>query len=190
MKDVDQALRDAVAVLERLGVTYAVMGGLAVRIWSIPRATRDVDITISAAADDVPRISAAFEELGYTTPEVYRTGWTDLVAEMPLIKFRWYSVAGELDIDVFLADTPYQKAYMERRLLADMDGFPMWVVSAEDLVLLKLVAARPRDIIDVADILFMQGQLDEEYMRSWAKRLGIAEQLESSLANHPGDERP
>lgn len=38
MKDVDEALRDAVSVFDRLQIDYAVMGGLAVRIHSIPRA--------------------------------------------------------------------------------------------------------------------------------------------------------
>jgi predicted nucleotidyltransferase len=190
MKDVDEALQDAVEVLERLGVPYAIMGGLAVRIWSIPRATRDVDVTISASPDDVKQLAAAFEKLGYTTPEVHAKGWTDQVADMPLIKFRWYVPGGDLDIDVFIADTPYQHAYMERRQRAQSQGLDMWVVSAEDLVLLKLVAARPRDMIDVADVLFMQGQLDENYMRQWAQRLGVLDSLERALANHPGDERP
>jgi predicted nucleotidyltransferase len=190
MKDVDEAFHEAVQILDRLGIVYAVMGGLAVRVWSIPRATRDVDITITASSEDVARLAAAFEDLGYTTPEFFRTGWTDLVAEMPLVKFRWYSAGGDLDIDVFIADTPYQHAYMARRQLADMDGFRCWVVSAEDLILLKLVAARPRDFIDVADILFMQGQLDETYMRQWAARLGAGDALEQALANRPGAERP
>jgi hypothetical protein len=54
----------------------------------------------------------------------------------------------------------------------------------------KLVAGRPRDLVDVADILVMQGQLDEVYMRKWAKRLGALEALEHAMANHPGDTQP
>jgi hypothetical protein len=142
-KDVDEALREAVDVLQRLEVPYAIMGGLAVRIWSLPRATRDVDVTITANADDVARVIAEFEELGYTTPEAYQRGCTDQVAQMPLIRFRWYAGGGDLDIDVFIADTPFQRSYMARRTQAHGQGFDMWVVSAEDLILLKLVASRP-----------------------------------------------
>jgi hypothetical protein len=190
MKDVDEALSDAVAILERLGMTYAVMGGLAVRIWSIPRATRDVDLTIAASADDIKRLATEFEDLGYTMPEAYAKGWTDKVAQMPLIKFRWYAAGGDLDIDIFVADTPFQHAYVERRVRARAQGLDMWVVTAEDLILQKLVAARPRDLIDVTDVLFMQGTLDEAYMRQWADRLGARDSLENALANHPGDTRP
>jgi hypothetical protein len=46
------------------------------------------------------------------------------------------------------------------------------------LILFKLLAGRPRDLLDIKDILFMQGQLDEAYMRRWAMPLGVAGQLE------------
>ena len=52
--------------------------------------------------------------------------------------------------------------------------------------LLKLLANRPRDIGDVQDILFMQGELDETYLNNWAKELGIADRLRSILENHAG----
>ena len=61
------------------------------------------------------------------------------------------------------------------------DERPVCFVTAEDLILLKLVANRPRDIADVIDVLFTQGSLDVEYMRSWAVRLQITESLERVL---------
>ena len=72
---------------------------------------------------------------------------------------------------------------VSRRIEAEIDEHrSIWIVSPEDLVLLKLIANRPRDLIDVADILFVQGQLDESYMTHWAGRLGILEQLKTALA--------
>lgn len=58
-----------------------------------------------------------------------------------------------------------------------MDGVPAWVVSPEDLILLKLIASRPRDIGDVMDIFLAQGQLDEEYLRKWASELNLLDSL-------------
>jgi ABC-type multidrug transport system fused ATPase/permease subunit len=55
-------------------------------------------------------------------------------------------------------------------------------VSPEDLILLKLIAARPRDLVDVGDVLFIQGSLDEDYMRCWAARLHVLAELEKALA--------
>ncbi len=57
----------------------------------------------------------------------------------------------------------------------------IWLVSAEDLILLKLIASRPRNLIDIADILYVQGELDESYKRAWSGPLGIETQLEKAL---------
>ncbi|XZE18413.1 hypothetical protein SH449x_003705 [Pirellulaceae bacterium SH449] len=47
--------------------------------------------------------------------------------------------------------------------------------------MLKLIANRPRDLVDVTDLLFIQGQLDESYMQLWAARLGITDRLKTVL---------
>ena len=54
-------------------------------------------------------------------------------------------------------------------------------MSAEDLLLHKLLADRPRDRSDVADLLLVCGQLDHAYLRSWAGRLGIQARLDKTL---------
>jgi hypothetical protein len=41
---VQRALFEGVSALEALGLRYAVVGGLAVGVWALPRATRDVDL--------------------------------------------------------------------------------------------------------------------------------------------------
>jgi hypothetical protein len=51
------------------------------------------------------------------------------------------------------------------------------------------MAARPRDIADVIDVLFMQGQLDATYMRHWAKELGVEQALEKALQETAKAER-
>ena len=57
-----------------------------------------------------------------------------------------------------------------------------WFVTAEDLILLKLLADRPKDRIDIADTLFIQGRVDESYLRHWATTLGVVPQLDAALA--------
>lgn len=59
----------------------------------------------------------------------------------------------------------------------------LWFVTPEDLILLKLLSHRPRDQGDIADVLFVQGQLDETYLRQWAQSLDIADRLEKALTD-------
>jgi hypothetical protein len=189
MKKIEQALLDFIDVFNELELSYAIMGGMAVRAHSIPRPTWDVDLLIAVERESLAKVFTAVEERGYTVPDAYRGGWVDRVADMPLVKFRVYLEGGGVDVDVFLAEDEYQQELLLRSRPTETDVGRLNVVTPEDLVLLKLLASRPRDLIDVADLLFIQGPMDVDYMRKWARRLGIADRLEDVLSNPP-TERP
>jgi len=118
-------------------------------------------------------------------PEVYRNGWVDRIAGMPLIKLKTYLDRDHfVDLDIFIAESEFQNSLVSRRILAEFDDRRIWIVTAEDLILLKLIANRPRDQIDVSDLLFVQGQLDEPYMRKWAASLEITDRLNTALTRN------
>ena len=173
MIDLAHALLDFVAIFERLELPYVVMGGIAVRFYGIPRATYDVDFTVAVEPDRLPELYLRVREKGYTVPEPYEAGWIDHVAGMPLVKARLYIEGRGIDVDMFLAESPYQRQLLARRRQEHLDELPIWLVSAEDLILLKLLAGRPRDFADIGDILFTQGELDYDYLRHWAAQLVV-----------------
>lgn len=177
-----QCLKSLTALFDSLGLTYAVMGGLAVRIYGISRPTFDIDITVAIDAANVQQILKEVKRLGFITNEVYERGWVDRVAGMPIVKIQSCTRDHIIDVDLFFAESAFQLQLLGRRRRAQANGFATWFVSPEDLILLKLAASRPRDLGDVGDIFFMQGQLDEVYMRHWAQELSISEQLEKALA--------
>lgn len=180
-----KALEDFLQILNGHRLDYVLMGGIAVRAYGVPRPTYDIDFTVAIDRDRLPDFYRTLEQAGYTVPEQYLGGWIDQVAGMPLVKFRLYLDGEGIDVDVFLAESSYQKELLRRRCQADVDGLVVWLVTPEDLVLLKLMANRPRDLVDVADIRFMSGDLDEQYMRHWAGELGIADRLEKLLSEPP-----
>jgi hypothetical protein len=183
MKDIVSALHECAELFERLGTPYAVMGGLAVRMYGIPRPTHDVDFTIALERDRLPCLYESLRDLGYTLADSHASGWVDLVAGMPVVKARLYLEGRGIDVDFFLAESPYQQQLLARRRREEADGKQIWFVSPEDLVLLKLISYRPRDIADIADVLFTQGQLDESYLREWAAALGASARLDEALAD-------
>lgn len=185
MREVSKALEDFVRLFANLGVEYAVMGGIAVRTHGIPRPTQDVDFTVAIERSRLPEFYEAAGCLGYTVPEHHVSGWVDQVAGMPLVRVRRYVEGRGVDVDVFLAESPFQRELVGRARIEQIDDLPMRVVTAEDLILLKLLAHRHRDLADVGDILFTQGQLDEAYLRRWAKELGVLAELENVLAEPP-----
>jgi hypothetical protein len=185
MKAIERALLDFIEIFNELKLRHAVMGGMAVRAYSIPRPTWDIDVTIAIDRSDLQTLYAAVEKRGYTVPEAYRGGWVDRVADMPLVKFRIFLEGGGVDVDVYLAEEEFQQEVLRRSQLIKTDLGPLYLVTPEDLVLLKLMAARPRDMIDVADLFFIQGPLDEHYMRTWAGKLGVSDELEKMISNPP-----
>ena len=185
MIELSKALEDFSRLFESLGVDYAVMGGIAVRAHGIPRPTQDVDFTAAIERNRLPELYGAASRLGYTIPEEFASGCVDQVAGMPLVRIRRYSKGKGVDLDVFLAEPPFQQELLGRARTELVDDQSLRVVTPEDLILLKLVSHRHRDPADVGDILFTQGQLDEAYLRRWAKELGVLAELEKVLAEPP-----
>ncbi len=183
--DLSRAIHDLTTLFEGMELTYAVMGGIAVRVYGIPRPTYDIDLTVAIPRSRLGEFYQAAAKLGYTIPELYLTGWVDRVAGMPVVKVRLYLETHAVDVDLFLAESEFQQELLARRRRAQIDHWSVWLVSPEDLILLKLLAARPRDLADIGDILFTQGQLDEAYLRHWAEQLGVLAELERALASPP-----
>ena len=181
MTDLITALGDLARLFDQFGAPYAVMGGLAVRVHGIPRPTYDVDFTLAIDRARLLELYDAVRALGYTVPEEYQGGWVDQVAGMPLVKARLRVEGKTIDVDVFLAESRFQKSLIQRRIQTDVEGITAWIASAEDLILLKLLAGRPRDIGDIQDILLVQGPLDQAYLQHWADELGVRPQLTRAL---------
>lgn len=183
MSELEAALRKLVAYFHQQEIPYAVMGGLAVRVHALPRPTNDIDFSVQLDRNRLPEVYRAAEQMGLTVPEVYKRGWIDEIAGLPIVKLRYYLRDGlGVDVDIFLAESDFQNSLISRRQPLDVDGLQCWVVSPEDLILLKLIANRPRDLIDVQDILFTQGSLDAGYLHHWAYELGISERLDQALS--------
>lgn len=66
------AVHDITSALESLRIDYAVVGGIANAIWGEPRATIDVDVTVSVNEPDLPAtisaITARFRAPAYPRP--------------------------------------------------------------------------------------------------------------------------
>ncbi len=161
---VERTLDDGVAALEALGLRYAIVGGLAVGAWSVPRATRDVDLYAEMPDAVRPSLLRELCLRGFDVPamaqELERFG-----------VFRSRSREGVF-LDVFDAAGPLGEAILDRRQKAPLAGRTLWLVAPEDLALLKAYSDRPRDFDDLV-MLLQRGssRVDMAYVETWAKRL-------------------
>lgn len=148
MREPSDSAAAAAEILDALGARWALMGALAaMRYRRTPRLTTDVDILVEPADG----LTAAFEGAGYDVRVLADPG------EEP----HMLVVRGHGDrIDVLLALIDYQQVALDRAVGN--------VLTAEDVVVHKLIAWRPRDRDDVMSILRSDQPLDEAYIERWA----------------------
>jgi hypothetical protein len=187
---VDAALRDLVAALDEAKLRFALIGGYAVVTWGIPRATYDVDVLVEPAERRMPALFRACEARGFAVDDAYKGGWRDHVRDMLLVKVQVFRGDRAVTCDVFPVATPFQESAFARREEVAIPGLgrSIAVVSAADLILFKLLADRPKDRLDVQNVLVVQGVPDESYLRDWARRLDIEDRLALALADARGTE--
>ncbi|MFN3966789.1 MAG: DUF6036 family nucleotidyltransferase, partial [Endomicrobiia bacterium] len=74
-----------------------------------------------------------------------------------------------------------QNQIFERMKFIKYQRIKLPTISPEDLVLLKLMSGRTRDLDDVRDIIKFQRNLNFKYLKKWAKKLNIFSILKMKL---------
>lgn len=174
-----EVLQDALGRLERGGIAYMLTGSLALSYYAEPRMTRDIDLVVEFPGGDPKRLAALFE------PEYYVS---EVDVERALRERGMFNVLHleklvKLDL-IVRKDELFRRHEFERRARVRLAGFDAWIATREDLILSKLVWARPSgselQLRDVRSLL--AGGADLGYLRRWAAELDVAELLEKSLS--------
>jgi predicted nucleotidyltransferase len=180
-----QTLRDITDFLQSQHLAHALIGGLATTVRGEPRSTLDVDLLVhcdvSRCLELVGGLDATrFQPLFGGVHEVVETAYL-----LPLVH-RQTSVK----VDLALGLTGFEQNAILNATQVDFGGFPVSVISAEDLMLMKTLAGRPRDTDDVAKIVLRQGDaLDWDYVLQTARALeqAIGHELVSPLERLRGN---
>jgi hypothetical protein len=140
---------------------YCFIGGLAVLRWGEPRETVDVDITLLTGFEN----EAAYVSTLMARFEPRRTDAADFARVHRVLLLRAASGVG---LDVALGGLPFEESVVDR---ASPFTFPPDVIlrtcSAEDLIVLKAFADRPKDWVDVDGVIIRQsGAIDWSYVRA------------------------
>ena len=174
-----RAIPEMAAALSLHGFRHALIGGVAVGVWVEPRATKDIDFVVGAKLGDVEAVLHAARNAGFSVDaeEVERLKHSYMTRV-------WASDAeGEpFMIDLLLDEHPFYGSLLARGRQQLVDGKTVSIASVEDLVLMKVLAARPRDIADVSHLIETHGPtLDREYLQRWAEKLDITDELAAAL---------
>ena len=143
--------------LEGENLDYAVGGALALGFRGIPRGTLDLDITALVAPGAHVRLLQVLHDAGCSFD-------ADVAAADLAGRGTFRAAHSGIRIDVFVPDIEFYESAQARRRRVALAGRPIWIWSAEDLVIFKLLYFRLKDQVDIEAVLRVQGErLDRGY---------------------------
>jgi hypothetical protein len=127
----------------------------------VARLTADVDVTVRLPeAASTTSVVAALESHGF------RVRFTDseFIERTRVIPF--VHLATSLPVDLVLAGPGLEDRFFARVVVRTIDGVRVPVASAEDVIIMKVLAGRPKDIDDIVVIAASSREtLDVAYIR-------------------------
>ncbi len=159
----DPTAFDPVRVLRQLneaGVRYIVIGGVAANLLGSPTVTADVDICYARERPNLEALARVLTALnarlrGAEPGLPFRLDAKTFLAGD---SFKFVTDAGDLDVLANPAGTRGFEDLARGATLMVLDGMQVLVADIDDLIRMKLAAARPKDLIE-AEVL---GALREE----------------------------
>lgn len=156
----DSFCRFAFSFLESQGTRYLVVGGLAIVVVGEPRTTADADAIIFVSTTEAESLIRAAVAAGFDVREAVER---ERLARTGTIRFR----LGRFQIDLITASLPFEEAALARASWHELFGVRLPFPSPEDLILLKILAGRDKDMLDATGVAKRHlGRLDIPYLES------------------------
>lgn len=168
------AFGSVIDVLEAVGATYAIWGGVAVSAYGEPRFTHDMDILLDGASLLIPIFVKRLQEAHFfvdpiTIREICHSGGFANVIHEPY----------QIKVDLYVPHEPLLRAMISSRVYLPFDEMRRAAyVTAESVIIAKLVAYQDsqstRHLDDVGAIVrIQQSNLDLHHIEPVATKLGL-----------------
>ncbi len=163
------ALRALSELLKKSRKQGMVIGGVASSLLGQPRLTVDIDATVVIDDEDVDQflIQAATEGIsprGLHSAEFMRR------SAMLLLR---HDATG-IPIDINQGRLPFELLAAKRATIKRRGGVEIPMPTPEDLIVMKAVAHRPKDLEDIRGIVESQAKLDVGYIQRYVQEFGRA----------------
>ena len=171
-------LLDVVALLEKQGIDYGVVGALAAAVYGAVRATTDADALISTAPSRLAGLERKFREAGFTA-ELHRGESEDPIPALLAISDRFGN-----RVDLLGGIRGLDPAAFARTLAVPFSGTILRIIGREDFIAMKCFAGGPQDIADAQEATRgADPPIDLDLVRRITRRFGrpAADALERLL---------
>jgi hypothetical protein len=177
MEDQLEVLRIVSERLDGARIEYMLSGSLALVHYAQPRMTRDIDLVVALQPGDHTRLLGLFEPDFYCPTSLIERA----IATRGLFNLIHIEKAFKVDF-VVRKDTPYRLQEFARRKQASIGGVATWIVTAEDLLLSKLIWMRDSKSElqerDLRNLIASKADLDWQYLEQAAAQLAVLPALQ------------
>jgi hypothetical protein len=163
------ALRDLVVWFQDAPTPGTVIGGVAASLLGRPRVTRDIDALVLLDESEWEAFLAKGAGFGFV-PRLSDALTFARQARVLLVRHE----ASGIDIDIAFGALPFEEEAVARTVWHDVGGIRIPLPLPEDLLIMKAVAHRPRDMADIESILDAQPKLDLPRVRRWVREFSAA----------------
>jgi len=136
---ITEDFRDLLSLLEREGVRYLIIGGYAFSFHAVPRYTKDLDLWVDPASDNVRSANRALAEFG--SPDLLAHDHPSMILQIGVEPNR-------IDLLLDVPGLTFVEAWKDRVRATYGDKTVNWM-GLDSLVKSKAATGRPRDSADV-----------------------------------------
>jgi hypothetical protein len=158
-------------------------GSFASAYHGVPRATQDIDFVIAPTEPQLRNLIARM-----AMPDYYVDETAAMEALRNESQFNLLDLDTGWKIDFIVRKSRlFSQTEFSRRTVVDLQGVPVAIARAEDLIIAKLEWAKAgesqRQIEDVVGILRVRfGELDLDYVGRWVRELGLEREWQAAQA--------
>ena len=163
--DVGRFLGALSRALDGGDLPFMVIGGQAVLVHGQPRLTQDIDVTLGVEPDHLDKVLEICEQLELDPLPEELESFVMETFVLPALQRET-----RIRVDFVFSTTAYERQAIQRAVRVEIDGTEVPFATAEDLILHKLFAGRPRDREDALGVVRRQAEkLDWAYLDRWAR---------------------
>lgn len=170
------ALADLVKWLDDTKMPSMIIGGVAASVLGQPRLTQDVDaLAILPEANWANAVSTAAHH--GILPRIENP--LDFARRSRVLLMR-HAESG-IDIDVTFGRLSFEQAAIDNSEVHDIGGLRVRLPRVEDLLIMKAVARRPKDLQDIEGLLAAHPDADIVAVRQWVREFATAMSMSDML---------
>jgi len=168
MTKLEAALVEVASMLQDLSIPYMLIGGLAVSIWGEARATLDADFSLWVEPENLPEVVRQIGSRLQAVP-------ADPLSFVAPARVLPVTTSNGVRADLVFASLPAERQMIGRAAPKVIHERSIMVASVEDLIWMKLISERQKDIEDARLLIRRFARtLDRDYLEPQLRQISEA----------------